>query len=337
MDIRIEKFAPVVIPTLCRYKHFKECIESLDRCKYAEETEVFIGVDYPAKPAHEEGHRKIVEYLKNKKFRFKETHIIYRERNYGFGLQGNCWNLIFQVIKRFDRYITSEDDNVFSPCFLEYMNLCLTKYQDDHSVHAVCGYLYLGLAIPEGNHTVFRAPLFNAWGNGIWKDRMMENLVYYRDPNAIKELLKDKNVSALHKNRMDIYLSLVRMSKGGAVHGDELNTAILRHTKRECIYPVKSLVRNMGFDGSGEHCFVQEGFSNQEIDSRFDFRLSEASPAICGQIMLAHKQLEKSLLPLKSRIANYCSYLLYRLTGQYFPLRWLRKFYWFFKPPKRAI
>lgn len=335
MDIRIEKFAPVVIPTLCRYKHFRNCIESLDNCKYAEETEVFIGVDYPAKPAHEEGHRQIVEYLKTKKFRFKETHIVYRERNYGFGLQGNCWNLIFQVIERFDRYITSEDDNVFSPCFLEYMNLCLTKYQDDHSVHAVCGYLYLGLEVPNGDYTVFHAPLYNAWGTGIWKDRILEALPYYRNPHDIKNLLKDRNVVNLHKTRMDVYLSLIRMSKGGIIHGDELNTAILRYANRSCIYPTKSLVRNMGFDGSGEHCFYQKGFSQQEINSSFDFKLSEASSAVTEQIMLAHRPLEKSLLPLKSQIANYCSYLLYRLTGRYFSLHWLRKVYWFFRPPKR--
>ena len=114
----------------------------------------------------------------------------------------------------------------------------------------------------------------------MWKDRVLEDLVYYRNPYAIKELLKDKNVADIYKTRMDVYLSLVRMSKGGMIHGDELNTAVLRHTKRTCIYPTQSLVRNMGFDGSGEHCFYQKGFSQQEIDSSFDFKLSAASSAV---------------------------------------------------------
>lgn len=46
-NIIVDNFAPVIIPTLCRYEHFKECLESLSRCTWAEKTEVYIGLDYP--------------------------------------------------------------------------------------------------------------------------------------------------------------------------------------------------------------------------------------------------------------------------------------------------
>ena len=45
-------FAPVIIPTLCRFEHFNRCIESLSKCTWAEYTEVYIGLDYPAKESH---------------------------------------------------------------------------------------------------------------------------------------------------------------------------------------------------------------------------------------------------------------------------------------------
>ena len=32
-------YAPVVIPTLCRYEHFKACLESLSLCTGAENTD----------------------------------------------------------------------------------------------------------------------------------------------------------------------------------------------------------------------------------------------------------------------------------------------------------
>lgn len=47
-----------------------------------------------------------------------------------------------QVEKRFDRYISTEDDNEFSPNFLVYMNKGLELYKDDPKVLAICGYSY---------------------------------------------------------------------------------------------------------------------------------------------------------------------------------------------------
>ena len=48
-------YAPIYIPTLCRYEHFKQCIESLAQCEGASETEVYVALDYPAKESHLEG------------------------------------------------------------------------------------------------------------------------------------------------------------------------------------------------------------------------------------------------------------------------------------------
>ena len=79
-------YAPVIIPTLCRYKHFKECLESLSKCKWAEETEVFVGLDYPAKESHRPGYEKIKSYLKEVgNMTFKKIHVFEREVNYGGG------------------------------------------------------------------------------------------------------------------------------------------------------------------------------------------------------------------------------------------------------------
>ena len=58
-----ENLAPVTIPTLCRYEHFKRCIESLSRCTLADKTEVYVALDYPAKESHWDGYNKIKDYL----------------------------------------------------------------------------------------------------------------------------------------------------------------------------------------------------------------------------------------------------------------------------------
>lgn len=40
-------YYPVIIPTLNRFEHFKNCVESLANCTYAPETELIIGLDFP--------------------------------------------------------------------------------------------------------------------------------------------------------------------------------------------------------------------------------------------------------------------------------------------------
>ena len=54
---------PIIIPTLCRYEHFARCIESLIENKYAQYTDIYIGIDYPITEEQREGHDKIVKYV----------------------------------------------------------------------------------------------------------------------------------------------------------------------------------------------------------------------------------------------------------------------------------
>ena len=60
-------YAPVVIPTLNRYEHLKQCLESLEKCTGAEYTDVYIGVDYPPNDRYVEGWKKVDAYLQEKK------------------------------------------------------------------------------------------------------------------------------------------------------------------------------------------------------------------------------------------------------------------------------
>ena len=78
----IKFFAPVIIPTLCRYDHFKQCIESLSKCTLANKTEIYVGLDYPVKEEHWDGYKKIKSYLDSVgNMGFKKLIVIEREHN----------------------------------------------------------------------------------------------------------------------------------------------------------------------------------------------------------------------------------------------------------------
>ena len=49
---------PIIIPTLCRYEHFARCIESLKENKYAQYTDIYIGIDYPITEEQRDDNRR---------------------------------------------------------------------------------------------------------------------------------------------------------------------------------------------------------------------------------------------------------------------------------------
>ena len=141
MNTTITTYAPVIIPTLNRNVHFERCLESLERCSGADQTEVYVALDYPPSEKYKEGWKKIDDYLRLKESQngFKKLHVIRRDRNYGICHEnGNYETLIREIKKSYDRYILSEDDNEFSPCFLEFQNKCLERFKDDPRINLVC-------------------------------------------------------------------------------------------------------------------------------------------------------------------------------------------------------
>lgn len=64
--MEIKQYAPVLIPTLNRYEHFKRCLESLERCTGADMTDVYVGLDYPTSDKYRKGWQKIDLFLKEK-------------------------------------------------------------------------------------------------------------------------------------------------------------------------------------------------------------------------------------------------------------------------------
>ena len=133
---RFEIYAPVIIPTLCRFEHFKRCIDSLSRCTGAEYTDLYIGLDFPAKDSHWPGYNKICGYV-SQITGFNQV-IVYK-REYNYGASANTHALKESIIKQYDRYIFSDDDNEFSPNFLDYMNEGLTRFKDNPNILKICG------------------------------------------------------------------------------------------------------------------------------------------------------------------------------------------------------
>ena len=244
-------YAPIIIPTLNRFEHFKNCLESLSKCTHAEFTEVFIGLDYPPSEKYFEGYNLIKDYLtKIGNLRFKKINVYKREKNYGPG--PNFKDLKRIVFEKYDRVIATEDDNVFSPCFLDYMNKSLEKYFDDPTIASVCGFNKQQHYVHS--HTTYLSRVSSAWGIGLWKHKEVKIQTSLSDKEILKcEIFNWRRAIYYYLHNPFTLIIASSMLRKDHLLGDVCRTIINHKNGWYQLRPCISLVRNMGYDGSGVH------------------------------------------------------------------------------------
>lgn len=280
---------PVIIPTLNRCEHLKRCIDSLRNNTYAKDTALYISLDYPPSAKYEAGYRDVKEYLDNGIDGFAEVVIYQQEKN--LGPYANIEFLTEKVYEKYDSYILTEDDNEFSPCFLEFMSKGIEKYRDDEDVFAICcsaaplkGY--------DNKSELVKILYFSAHGYATWKDKdnlfkETVNRSYIEDVASSKSKLK-KMRKTDYRTVMYLASTLLRkepiyQTKDGSI--PYIDTSRRIYSCAEQKYIVASafpMVRNWGFDGSGENCVVEDDFMHTRPireDKLFD--ITDMEPCLC--------------------------------------------------------
>jgi hypothetical protein len=307
-------YAPVLICTLNRYDHFKRCIESLAKCTHAEKTDLFIFLDFPVNESHWKGYKLIKAYIKSI-VGFKSMNIV--ERLVNFGVQKNFDEGFKQIFKKYDVLIVSEDDNVFSVNFLDYINKGLRKFKDDSQIYAICGYNY-PIHIPENfSSNYYIANAYSGWGCGMWRNKYNRFFQDFMDYKKVVSRLDNVRESLTHIISTNAFLSIVR---SGQLLGDYAITGGLKLKNLNCVFPVITKVKNNGHDGSGVNCelLIEDNiFFEQKLDESIGFTFG--APASNNE----NKVIKKLLFKYKGRnnrfffIIIVCiRYFIYKITGK---------------------
>lgn len=265
------KYAPIYIPTLCRYEHFVRCVESLKRNTWASKTDVFVALDYPAKESHRKGYESICEYLKGDFSMFRKFFVFKRAENYG--ASRNSSEMREWILQRYDCYIRTDDDIEFSPNFLEYMDKCLTYYENDSDVVAVSGYSYpVNWRVSEGSTVLKQNCACPMWGTGFWRDRhakIKEEICsgYFR--NNAEDIMKGSTIGRLSDARIVDLSGALSLEDDGLMFkfADVSIGTYLGVSSKWVITPVISKSRNLGFDGSGTWCPITVVNKKKEISA----------------------------------------------------------------------
>lgn len=279
-------YAPIIIGTLNRVEHLKRCINSLQQNEWAKYTELYISIDYPAKESHWEGYKKVKKYLGSGIEGFKKTIIFNQSMN--LGSRDNYMFLLEKVFEFYDRCIVTEDDNEFSPCFIEFMDKGLELFKEDPDIIYLCGYVPEKEWYTEGENILKLSSIQYYYGTAFWKEKWMglikkENKAFFdsigRNPFYIWKLYyHSRNMLwwYVHRYLCDPFEAMV--DGDGEPQPIDINHNIYFIIKNKYIItPVKSLSRNYGRDGSGENCGVDSRYNPFDIvidDSQhFEYRL----------------------------------------------------------------
>lgn len=311
--------APIIIPTLCRDEHLKKCITSLADNKLALQTELYIGLDYPPSDKYLDGWKRIKEYVPTITG-FKK--VVLLEADHNLTAQGNIEFLKAHIRKLgYDSYVFTEDDNTFSPNFLEYANWGLKEFENDNSIFAVVGFKRVNVDFLKNN--VYKYPRYVAWGFATWfkkSDKMNE----FKDFGRLEQLVKSWPIRTIFTKRIYTAATVLRMLKTHYILEDTL-PSLLPPEEMYCIYPKISMVRNIGFDGSGLH-----GGNNKEmavryssiiIDDRPDFSPIIEGPLYVEELKKAYDEAYKKHFRFKRWVVDTVAFLSYRLTGRIISVR----------------
>lgn len=268
-------YAPVIIPTLCRADKLRNCIESLQKNPYAKYTELYISLDYPPNEKCREGHEQIKKYLHQGIKGFADVRIVEQEKNQGW--QGNYELLRNIIYENHDCYIFTEDDNVFSPNFLEYMDRCLTEYEKEDDVLSVSGYSYPIDWQAGMNNVVKVNSYFSAWGYGTWRGKEEAMLKAINLVNFERKMRDSKVMDRLYCASKNQYCNFIKSMIGytdmlladGEVLTVDLSYALYQiFYGKYTIFPIISKVRNTGYGIGGVHCGPLEVREEKSVSHR---------------------------------------------------------------------
>ena len=188
---------------------------------------------------------------------FKKINIIEAEKNRG--LAKSVISGVTDIINKYGKVIVLEDDLVTSKYFLKYMNEALTIFKEREDIWSISGY-GPNINIPtDYKDDIYITKRGSSWGWATWKDRW--ELVDWKvsDYNIFKsnrEMIQEFNLSG-----KDLAPMLDDQIAG------RIDSWAIRWVYSQfrnnmyTVYPIKSLVKNIGNDLSGTHTTTTTHFN----------------------------------------------------------------------------
>lgn len=263
------KYAPIVLFVYNRPYHTRRTLEALSKNELAAQSDLFIFADGAKKNATSEQLLQIEETRKviREKQWCKNVEITESPENKG--LADSIINGVTKIVNQYGKIIVLEDDLLTGKYFLNYMNEALDKYENEDKVWHITSWRD---PIPTSNlNSSFFYPVMDCWGWATWANRWQhykKDCAFFKKAFC-KSMRKAFNIDGTDKGMWQ----QISDNETGKINTWAIfwYATIFMHNGL-CLAPCSSLVRNIGFDNSGEHCGINRF---QEISQSIDVRISQ--------------------------------------------------------------
>jgi hypothetical protein len=252
----MQNLAPIALFVYNRPDHMRRTLSYLQKNELAGESRLFIFSD-GAKTVNDEA--KITEIRQQAKLvtGFKSVKVI--ERKVNVGLANSIISGVTQLVNEYGKVIVFEDDLLSSPFTLEYFNEALDQYANQPEVMHIGAYMY-DLKTPDLPQTFFYRAA-TSWGWATWA-RAWKNF----EPD-IDKLMKQFDQRKIHEFSIEGTMNFwkqMQQFKAGKNNSWAIRWYASIFLKNGLtLNPAKSLIQNIGHDGSGRHSNLENTYDVQ--------------------------------------------------------------------------
>jgi hypothetical protein len=284
------KTAPIALFVYKRPHHVRETVAHLQKNGLARDSDLYVFCDGPRTTKDVDAVNNVRQCIHNTEG-FRSVTVVERDTN--FGLAKSIITGVTQLCQQHGRAIVLEDDLVVSPYFLDYMNRALWLYEDDNRVMNITGYM-LPVKNPEKLPESFFCYASSSWGWATWERAWG---LFEEDTESLFHRVSKSG----RRREFDIegtmpFMEMLRAQADGKIISWAIRwyaTTFLHHGL--CLHPSRSLVRNIGHDGSGSHCGPNTDFDVMLSQAPIREFPREASP--CEAAVWAMADYYESITP----------------------------------------
>jgi hypothetical protein len=190
-----------------------------------------------------------------------DTRLIKRSSN--MGLAASVVSAVTEQLEKHQSIILLEDDCCPFPGFFHFMKRALQKYASNQKIRSICGYQYPFICNGSANISALALSRFNPWGWATWRSRWddhttdLSHLISQIKCNGIYARLSSDLQDLCHEDyfveqKADIW---------------SINWALIHYlTDTYAVFPSRTLIANIGFDGTGVHSVKTDAF---EVDKSY--------------------------------------------------------------------
>jgi hypothetical protein len=243
----VNVYSPIVLFIYKRPVHLEKTLKSLSKCIGFENHQIYVFGDGPRVESENlsvQETRKVVRSFLGDKAQY-----FFSDTNKGLAI--SVINGVTSIVNQYERVIVIEDDLLFHPQFLIYMNNALDRYASEERVLSVSGYMY-DTASLKGSKNAVLLPVISTWGWGTWSRAWSG---FDAESKCAERLRSDR---VLRKNfdcsNSYPFSRMLERQLAGSIDswGIRWYWTIFKNNGLTC-FPPSTLVLNNGLDSSATH------------------------------------------------------------------------------------